>query len=95
MSAQPSQIAWPLVIEDIAYLLGDELPGTPAREPVSQHAVADLLGVPRSTLRNWADGAQPKHSDGEKLLAAWCSLSGKARQFAPRERRPMSAARFN
>lgn len=91
---KPLPIAWPLLIEDVAYLLGDELQGTPVRESASLQAVADRLRVPRGTLRGWLDGAEPKHVDGERLLAAWCSLSGKSREFAPRERRPLSAHRL-
>ena len=82
------------MLEDIAYLLGDSLPGTPARESASQNVLAEFLGRPRGTLRNWQDGAQPGHADGELILSAWCRLGGKTRDFAPRERRPLSAGQL-
>ena len=95
MTGDPrSCLNWPAMLEDIAYLLGDPLPGTPARVPASQDAVAGFLDKPRGTLRNWLDGAQPGHADGELILSAWCRLGGKTRDLAPRERRPLSAGQL-
>lgn len=93
LHADPSmRLAWDLILEDIAYLLGDELPGTPHRESVSQEELARYLNTTRGTVRGWLCGSEPKHGDGEAILAAWCRLSGKVRTYAPRTRRPMSAA---
>ena len=80
---RPPAIDWPRLLGDLAYLLGDELPGTTAREPAPVGTLAAFLAVPRSTLRGWLEGAEPRHNDGEALLLRWCALTGKARTFAP------------
>lgn len=80
---RPAAIDWPRLLDDLACLLGDELPGTTARDPAPLGTLAAFLAVPRSTLRGWLEGAEPRHNDGEALLMRWCSLTGKARAFAP------------
>lgn len=93
-SAQTARIDWPKVLEEIAYLLGEPLPANELlRAPVSQERLASHLGFPRGTLRNWIDGSEPRHSDGEALLAHWCRLTGKARTFVPVDRYVYSAAK--
>jgi hypothetical protein len=95
MIVPPSMTAlidWVTVLDEIAWLLGDPVEGAPMRNRVSTVALATYLRVPRSTLRNWQDGSEPKHSDGEALLLVWCRLSSKAAEFAPRTRRTFSAA---
>lgn len=77
---RPLAIDWPR-------LLGDELPGATAREPAPLCVLAADLAVPRSTLRGWLEGAEPRHNDGEALLMRWCAMTGKARVFAPIIRR--------
>lgn len=79
-----ARIDWPKLLEDVAYLLGEPSQANPdLRIAVSQEKLATALDVSRGTLRNWMDGSEPRHSDGETLLFRWCSLSGKARTFAP------------
>lgn len=86
------RIDWPRLLEDLAYLAGEvDACNTEVRVPCSQERLAVTLGVARGTLRGWMDGSEPKHGDGELLLVRWCTLTGKAREFAPRERRPLSA----
>ena len=53
--------------------------------------LAEALKIPRGTLRGWMDGSEPRHTDGEALLDRWCRMTGKARIFAPTERRSLSA----
>lgn len=90
--APNARIEWAKVLDDIAYLLGDALASNELlREPVSQEKLAAAIGFPRGTLRNWLDGSEPRHSDGEVLLAWWCRLTGKARTFAPVDRVVFSA----
>lgn len=85
-------IDWPQVLGELALLLGDVDPQAPhLRVPCSQEKLAVALGVARGTLRGWMDGSEPKHGDGERLLVRWCTLTGKARIFAPVDRRPLSA----
>lgn len=73
---------WPAVLAD---LCGGRL---------STYAVADLVGVPRSTLRGWLDGSEPGHAQGELVIAAWMKVTGKPRELVPTERRVLSAARM-
>ena len=80
---RPPAIDWPRLLGDLAYLLGDELPGTIARESAPLGTLAEFLAVPRSRLRGWLDGAEPRHNDGEALLLLWAGLAGKAPVFAP------------
>lgn len=80
---RPPAFDWPRLLDDLAYVLGDELPGTTAREPAPLGTLAAFLAVPRSTLRGWLEDAEPRHNDGEALLMRWCALTGKARAFAP------------
>ena len=79
---RPAPVDWPRLLGDLAYLLGDELPGTTAREQEPLGTLAEFLAVPRSTLRGWLDGAEPRHNDSEALLR-WAGLAGKAPVFAP------------
>lgn len=86
------QIDWPALLGDLAHLMGEQDGPDPAqRAPCSQERLASALGVPRGTLRGWMDGSEPRHADGERLLDAWSRHTGKARMFAPLERRPLSA----
>lgn len=86
------RIDWPMLLGDIAYLLGEPDPvNAEVRVPCSQERLAGALGVARGTLRGWMDGSEPKHGDGELLLDRWCQLTCKARVFAPVDRRPLSA----
>lgn len=89
-----ARIDWSKVLDDIAYLLGEPLPGNELlRASVSQEKLALAIGFPRGTLRNWLDGSEPRHSDGEVLLAHWVRLTGKARTFVPVDRYVLSAGR--
>ena len=65
------------ILDDIAYMLGEPDPGNPqVRLAVSQERLAAAIGFPRGTIRNWLDGSEPRHFDGEQLLAHWCRLTG-------------------
>lgn len=41
------------------------------------------IHIPRTTILGWKQGAEPKHSDGEKLVGIWQSLTGKSRENLP------------
>lgn len=88
-----SNIDWPRLLGDIAYLLGEQLPGTVAREPVGTPTLARHLNKSRGAVRNWLEGTEPRHSEGQELIEVWCSLSGKAAGYAPICVRSMSAAK--
>lgn len=57
--------------------------------------ISAAINVPKSTMMGWRNlDAEPRHADGERLIALWCQVSG-----APRDALPlnvedlMSAAR--
>jgi hypothetical protein len=50
----------------------------------STRRFADNLGIPRTTIEGWKAGAEPKHADGERLIALWCERMGKGREHLPR-----------
>ncbi len=79
-----SPIDWPALLADLAWLLVDERERSPERESASAAGLAEWLGVPRSTVRGWLDGAEPRHNDGEALLDCWCRMTGKLADYAPR-----------
>ena len=86
-------VDWARVLEDIAWQLGEPDFAFPqVRTPAGTRVVAKHLNVNRSTLLRWIDGSEPRHSDGEVLVLAWCSLTGKAAAFVPRTRPSLSAA---
>lgn len=88
------RIDWASLLGDIAYRLGNADALNPdVRIACSQERLAQALLVPRGTLRNWVDGSEPRHADGEALLERWSALCGKAMVFAPLVRSPLSAGR--
>lgn len=90
-----ANVDWPTLLGDIAYLLGDPIPGNQHRnEPVGTPTLAKHLELSRSTVRSWMDGAEPRHSDGERLIVIWCKLSGKAAAFVPLARPSLSASKM-
>lgn len=46
-------------------------------------ALANHVGVARSTLLGWKQGAEPRYTEGEALVAFWCSATGRARSELP------------
>ncbi len=46
--------------------------------------VADSIGVAKSTLLGWKQGAEPKHGDGERLAAFWCRVMDRPRDALPK-----------
>lgn len=77
---------WEKIIDDIAWLLGDapDPSNVYVRVPVSAQSLAEWLSIPRKTMLGWRSGSQPKHADGEMLIAQWCRLAGKGREFVPK-----------
>lgn len=77
---------WEKLLDDIAWLLGEapDAENPYVRNPITAQALATWLKVPRKTMIGWRDGTQPKHADGEMLIAQWCRLAGKGREFAPK-----------
>lgn len=50
-------------------------------------AVAASLSVPRQTVSAWQYGAEPSHSDGERLIEHWAEITGRHREDAPKRMR--------
>lgn len=69
---QPRVIDWFRVIVDLG------------RAGMSYRALAESVGVSKSAVMGWVGGAEPKHADGERLLAVWCDRTGKPADDAPR-----------
>lgn len=47
-------------------------------------AIAMRLRIPRTTIRGWADiDCEPRHADGERLIALWCASTGMERGQLP------------
>jgi DNA-binding transcriptional regulator YiaG len=46
-------------------------------------AIAAKLGVPRSTIQDWAEGGHPRHAPGERLIALWCVSMKRPRSSTP------------
>jgi predicted DNA-binding transcriptional regulator AlpA len=45
--------------------------------------ISHSLGLPRSSIYNWKSGQEPNHSDGERLIAFWCSQLERSRDEVP------------
>jgi hypothetical protein len=50
----------------------------------STRRFADNLGIARTTIEGWKAGSEPKHADGERLIALWCERMGRGREHLPR-----------
>lgn len=50
---------------------------------VNNAAAARELGVLRTTLWNWKNGAEPKHYDGCRLIDLWAERTGRDQAAAP------------
>lgn len=66
------RVNWFLVIVEIC------------RRGYSDMAIADAIGAPRSTVRGWKQGAEPRHADGERMILLWCQVTGTDRTKLPR-----------
>lgn len=53
------------------------------RKGYSLGSVAAHLSVPKSTLIGWKQGAEPRYSEGERLLAFWAQVTGYDRASLP------------
>ncbi len=50
----------------------------------SHYAIEGELGIPRASLRNWANlVSTPLHHSGEKLIAFWCTQTQLPREAVP------------
>ncbi len=70
-AAQPMRVDWFQVIADIS------------RHGYSTQSLADAVAVPKSTLLGWKQGAEPRYSEGERLVAFWCQQTCRERALLP------------
>lgn len=54
-----------------------------SRHGMPQQEVGKAIDKPSSTVHGWKMGAEPKHADGEILIALWCRKTGNARGQVP------------
>lgn len=53
------------------------------RDGYSIQSAADAIGVARTTLIGWKQGAEPRYSEGERLVLLWCEVTGADRSKLP------------
>lgn len=46
-------------------------------------AIAESIGVARTTVIGWKQGAEPRHSEGDRLLTFWTNVTGRDRTAVP------------
>lgn len=49
----------------------------------SIQSAAEAISVPRSTLIGWKQGAEPRYTEGERLVSFWCQITGNDRARLP------------
>lgn len=49
----------------------------------SVQSISDVIRVPRTTLIGWRQGAEPRYSEGESLIAFWIQITGLDRDKLP------------
>ena len=54
-----------------------------SRAGYSPHTVSDAIGVARTTLIGWKQGAEPRYTEGERLVSFWCQVTGRDRKSLP------------
>ncbi len=67
----PKRIDWFRVITDVL------------RSGYSIQGAADEIGVARTTLIGWKQGAEPRYSEGDQLVLLWCRVAKKGRDMLP------------
>lgn len=64
------------------------------REGWSTHEIAHFTGISKSTFMGWKnDDAQPRHAQGERMIAFWAQALAKHRDQLPMKPMPLSAAK--
>ncbi|NVZ61243.1 hypothetical protein HX867_04035 [Pseudomonas gingeri] len=67
----PKRIDWFRVITEVL------------RSGYSIQGAADEIGVARTTLIGWKQGAEPRYSEGERLVLLWCQVTEQDRNELP------------
>lgn len=53
------------------------------RAGYSIQSTAEAIKVPRSTLIGWKQGAEPRYTEGERLVSFWSQVTGRDRNSLP------------
>lgn len=53
------------------------------RSGYSIQSAADSIDVARTTLIGWKQGAEPRYSEGERLVLLWCEVTALDRSALP------------
>jgi len=63
------------------------------RHGYTHRQIAIAIGGARSTVQDWKNLlVEPRHVDGEKLIALWCAVTGRDRADLPsKDVKPLSA----
>lgn len=54
-----------------------------SRAGIPMQAISESIGVARTTLIGWKQGAEPRHSEGDRLLTFWTNVTGRDRTAVP------------
>lgn len=54
-----------------------------SRAGLPMQSIAESIGVARTTLIGWKQGAEPRHSEGDRLLTFWTKVTGHDRATVP------------
>ncbi|TDB26701.1 hypothetical protein ATCM_02995 [Stenotrophomonas sp. ATCM1_4] len=72
LATDPDRVDWFQVLVDLGRC------GVPAS------SAAAAIGISKTTVWGWKQGAEPKFADGEKLVALWAGITGKPAEAVPR-----------
>ncbi|MEE5136187.1 hypothetical protein V2J83_11805 [Pseudomonas alliivorans] len=53
------------------------------RAGYTPQTIADVIRVARTTLLGWKQGAEPRYTEGERLVAFWCQITANDRSRLP------------
>lgn len=67
----PGGVDWCRVIDDLQ------------KTSMNTRQIASKVFVSHATILAWKKGTQPRHSDGERLLALWWQVTDKTRGNLP------------
>jgi hypothetical protein len=62
---------------------------------VSLRGIRRQIQIPETTLNYYKQGGEPKHANGEVLIAFWCQVTNREREQLPMEQAGLSAAEVN
>lgn len=54
-----------------------------SKHRIGNRTVARRVHVSKGTVSNWKRGTEPRHSDGERLIALWCEITSQPRAKLP------------